>query len=63
MLSLEEVCRLYDKFWDKDKHFVHKLGLVSIDEHGFWYRQKTKESYLKITDEKKWMLAKIKYGI
>ena len=38
------------------------LGLKSI-AHPYWFDRLNSKSYLEIVDEKKWLLAKIKYGI
>ena len=63
MLSLEYAKRIHSAFFYENIDFIHRLGLTSIHEYGFWLHNLKKESYLKIVDEKKWFLAKIKYGI
>jgi hypothetical protein len=66
-LSFEEAERLDEldtkKVFPVDfKKLLPLLGLRTIDPP-FWYDRYKKESYLRIVDEKKWLLAKIKYGI
>jgi hypothetical protein len=68
MISFEEAEKL-DKL-DNEKVFPVKnfrevpflLGLRSIDPP-YWYDLLHIKSCLEIVDEKKWLIAKIKYGI
>ena len=68
ILSIQQVeilDQLEDKKFFPTKHFNEVpplLGLRSIDPP-YWYDRCKLVSYLEIVDEKKWFLAKIKYGI
>ena len=63
MLSLEDAKRVYNKFSFENSDFIHSLGLTSTHIYGWWLHTIEKDSYLEIVDKKKWLLAKIKYGI
>ncbi len=42
---------------------LNEFGLKSIGIDGCWYDSKHKTALLIVIDEKKWLLAKIKYGL
>ena len=45
------------------KKVTYKIGLRSTHYEGCWCNSTDKVSYLEIVDEKKYLLAKLKYGI
>lgn len=68
-ISYEEVTRiryllhsdqLDSKSWEST---TEELGLVSKHSYGAWINTESRSSFLYVEDEKKWLLAKIKYGI
>jgi hypothetical protein len=68
MVSIEE-CKILDHLDDQNvfpvddfKKVPPLIGLRSIMSPT-WYDGIDEKSYLEIVDEKKWFLAKIKYGI
>lgn len=65
---------MFAVFWDEfgttsNEVILEKIGLRQHDrdslksEYKFWCNMMTEKSYLQIVDNKKWLLAKIKYGI
>ena len=71
LTSYEDALKLGKLFCDglinsmSDKELLKSLGLKPSKGgwDGYWYCEERLKSYLVITDTKKWMLGKIKYGI
>lgn len=60
-LGYKETCHV-----KRDNEMLLKhLGLTPSHGgwSGFWFSSQKKKSLLRITDQRKWLLAKIKYGI
>lgn len=56
--------KLFHPSWTETdiEEFLQECGLVSTHVFGLWLHQEYKVSYLKIIDNQKYFLAKIKYG-
>ena len=70
MLTYEEAHKVYEWYCTvaegdhKAKKILRSVGLISVHESGIilCFRDPN-TSLLKVVDEKRWFLAKIKYGI
>jgi hypothetical protein len=72
-LTREELENLYELYCSNELEYKReeipwhevpkKLGLVCTDRSGCFYNTVLDESFLRVLDEKKWLLLKLKYAI
>jgi hypothetical protein len=62
-ITFKDAYALYQMFIVEHRFFIYSLGLFSTHEDCWWLHVDKQISYLKISDKKRWLFSKLKYGI